>query len=49
MLMTVIFEYGLPTKDAGTGATLTRKSWASKFHALGSKAFGESTTPPCSR
>jgi len=41
MLMTVIFEYGLPAKDAGTGATLTRKSWASKFHALGGKAFGE--------
>jgi hypothetical protein len=40
MLMTVIFEYGLPAKDPNTGATLTRKSWASKFHALGSKAFG---------
>jgi hypothetical protein len=39
--MTVIFEYGLPAKDANTGATLTRKSWASKFHALGTKAFGE--------
>jgi hypothetical protein len=39
--MTVIFEYGLPAKDVNTGATLTRKSWASKFHALGTKAFGE--------
>jgi hypothetical protein len=41
MLMTVIFEYGLPAKDPTNGATLTRKSWASKFHALGSKTFGE--------
>jgi Carboxypeptidase regulatory-like domain len=40
LLMTVIFEYGLPAKDAGTGATLTRKSWATKFHALGTQAFG---------
>jgi hypothetical protein len=40
MLMTVIFEYGLPDKDPNTGATLTRKSWASKFHALGTKTFG---------
>ena len=42
MQMTVIFEFGLPAKDATTGATLTRKSWASKFHALGTKTFGAS-------
>ncbi len=42
MFMTVIFEYGLPAKDPNTGASLTRNSWASKFHALGSKAFGAS-------
>lgn len=41
MLMTVIFEYGLPAKDVNTGATLTRASWAAKFHGLGGTAFGE--------
>jgi len=40
MSMTVIFEYGLPTRDITNGATLTRKSWASKFHALGTRTFG---------
>jgi hypothetical protein len=40
MSMTVIFEYGLPTRDITNGATLTRKSWASKFHALGTRVFG---------
>jgi hypothetical protein len=38
--MTVIFEYGLPTRDITNGATLTRKSWAQKFHALGTRTFG---------
>jgi len=37
--MTVIFEYGLPTTDAN-GATLTRSSWAAKFHALGNQTLG---------
>jgi hypothetical protein len=40
LTMSVIFEYGLPAADVNTHATLTRKSWASKFHALGAQSFG---------
>ncbi len=40
--MTVIFEYGLPSRDVTTGATLNRNSWAVKFHGLGALPFGSS-------
>jgi hypothetical protein len=40
--MTVIFEYGLPSQDPNTHATLTRANWAAKFHGLGTLAFGSS-------
>jgi hypothetical protein len=40
--MSMIFEFGLPSQDVNSHATLTRKSWASKFHALGTQPFGPS-------
>jgi hypothetical protein len=39
--MTVIFEFELPSRDAFTGAVLTRRDWAAKFHALGGLGFGD--------
>jgi hypothetical protein len=39
-LMTVIFEFELPARDANTGASLNRKSWVNKFQALRDVAFG---------
>lgn len=38
--MTVIFEFELPAADPRTGAALTRRDWAARFHALGGLAFG---------
>jgi hypothetical protein len=38
--MTVIFEFELPSRDMRTGAQLTRRDWAARFHALGSLPFG---------
>lgn len=39
-LMSVIFEFGLPNRDAASGADLSRLSWVERFQALGDIDFG---------
>lgn len=39
-LMSVIFEFALPERDATSGAGSTRLSWIEQFHALGGVDFG---------
>ncbi len=38
--MSVIFEFELPSRDALSGADLSRRSWVEQFQALGDLSFG---------